>query len=164
MRFCVVPTLTELSQMFSCNTGNWTLFFLYFWFQSVNSIPCPVTAVRALPTLEVKQAERPSSKSRDPPRDEEREKKRKKHKKRSRTRSRSPFKYHSSSKSRSRSHSKAKHSLPTAYRTVRHSRWVWKPNILIRVLCGLTLKSFALLAVYKHLCTHYKGCSHPEDS
>ncbi|KAM6051521.1 LOW QUALITY PROTEIN: splicing factor, suppressor of white-apricot homolog [Theristicus caerulescens] len=90
--------------------------------ESVNSIPCPVTAVRTLPTLEVKQAERPSSKSRDPPRDEEKEKKRKKHKKRSRTRSRSPFKYHSSSKSRSRSHSKAKHSLPTAYRTVRHSR------------------------------------------
>ncbi|XP_027545140.1 splicing factor, suppressor of white-apricot homolog isoform X3 [Neopelma chrysocephalum] len=90
--------------------------------ESVNSIPCPVTAVRALPTLEVKQAERPSSRSRDLPRDEEKEKKRKKHKKRSRSRSRSPFKYHSSSKSRSRSHSKAKHSLPTAYRTVRHSR------------------------------------------
>ncbi|XP_061211346.1 splicing factor, suppressor of white-apricot homolog isoform X1 [Neopsephotus bourkii] len=90
--------------------------------ESVNSIPCPVTAVRTLPTFEVKQAERPSSKSRDLPRDEEKEKKRKKHKKRSRTRSRSPFKYHSSSKSRSRSHSKAKHSLPTAYRTVRHSR------------------------------------------
>ncbi|XP_065502607.1 splicing factor, suppressor of white-apricot homolog isoform X2 [Caloenas nicobarica] len=90
--------------------------------ESVNSIPCPVAAVRTLPTLEVKQAERPSSKSRDPPRDEEKEKKRKKHKKRSRSRSRSPFKYHSSSKSRSRSHSKAKHSLPTAYRTVRHSR------------------------------------------
>uniref|UniRef100_A0A8B9MCE1 Splicing factor, suppressor of white-apricot homolog n=1 Tax=Accipiter nisus TaxID=211598 RepID=A0A8B9MCE1_9AVES len=90
--------------------------------ESVNSIPCPVTAVRTLPTLEAKQAERPSSKSKDPPRDEEKEKKRKKHKKRSRTRSRSPFKYHSSSKSRSRSHSKAKHSLPTAYRTVRHSR------------------------------------------
>ncbi|XP_062360693.1 splicing factor, suppressor of white-apricot homolog isoform X3 [Cinclus cinclus] len=90
--------------------------------ESVGSIPCPVPAVRALPTLEVKQAERPSSRSRDPPRDEEKEKKRKKHKKRSRSRSRSPFKYHSSSKSRSRSHSKAKHSLPTAYRTVRHSR------------------------------------------
>ncbi|XP_016157727.1 PREDICTED: splicing factor, suppressor of white-apricot homolog isoform X2 [Ficedula albicollis] len=90
--------------------------------ESVSSIPCPVAAVRALPTLEVKQAERPSSRSRDPPRDEEKEKKRKKHKKRSRSRSRSPFKYHSSSKSRSRSHSKAKHSLPTAYRTVRHSR------------------------------------------
>ncbi|PKK25857.1 splicing factor, suppressor of white-apricot family [Columba livia] len=90
--------------------------------ESVNSIPCPVAAVRALPTLEVKQAERPSSKGKDPPRDEEKEKKRKKHKKRSRSRSRSPFKYHSSSKSRSRSHSKAKHSLPTAYRTVRHSR------------------------------------------
>ncbi|XP_053938112.1 splicing factor, suppressor of white-apricot homolog isoform X3 [Cuculus canorus] len=90
--------------------------------ESVSSIPCPVTAVRTLPVLEGKQAERPSSKSRDPPRDEEKEKKRKKHKKRSRSRSRSPFKYHSSSKSRSRSHSKAKHSLPTAYRTVRHSR------------------------------------------
>ncbi|XP_025914700.1 splicing factor, suppressor of white-apricot homolog isoform X6 [Apteryx rowi] len=89
--------------------------------ESVSSIPCPVTAVRTLPTLEVKQAERPLSKSKDPPRDEEKEKKRKKHKKRSRTRSRSPSKYHSSSKSRSRSHSKAKHSLPTAYRTVRHS-------------------------------------------
>ncbi|NXJ75568.1 SFSWA protein, partial [Trogon melanurus] len=102
--------------------------------ESVNSIPCPVTAVRTLTTLEVKQAERPASKSKDPPRDEEKEKKRKKHKKRSRTRSRSPFKYHSSSKSRSRTHSKAKHSLPTAYRTVRHSRWVWKPNIFFRVL------------------------------
>uniref|UniRef100_A0A8D2PTE4 Splicing factor, suppressor of white-apricot homolog n=1 Tax=Zosterops lateralis melanops TaxID=1220523 RepID=A0A8D2PTE4_ZOSLA len=90
--------------------------------ESISSIPCPVTAVRTLPTLEVKQAERPSSRSRDLPRDEEKEKKRKKHKKRSRSRSRSPFKYHSSSKSRSRSHSKAKHSLPTAYRTVRHSR------------------------------------------
>lgn len=100
-----------------------------------------MTAVRTLPALEVKQAERPSSRSRDPPRDEEKEKKRKKHKKRSRSRSRSPFKYHSSSKSRSRSHSKAKHSLPTAYRTVRHSRWVWKPNIFFRVLCGLTLKT-----------------------
>ncbi|NWS15360.1 SFSWA protein, partial [Pachyramphus minor] len=97
--------------------------------ESVNSIPCPVTAVRTLTSLEVKQAERPSSRSRDPPRDEEKEKKRKKHKKRSRSRSRSPFKYHSSSKSRSRSHSKAKHSLPTAYRTVRHSRWVWRPNM-----------------------------------
>ncbi|NXV81507.1 SFSWA protein, partial [Atlantisia rogersi] len=110
--------------------------------ESVNSIPCPVTAVRTLPTLEVKQAERASSKSRDPPRDEEKEKKRKKHKKRSRSRSRSPFKYHSSSKSRSRSHSKAKHSLPTAYRTVRHSRWVWKPSISFSVLCELTLQMF----------------------
>lgn len=118
------------------------MFFVYLWFQSVSSIPCPVTAVRTLPTLEVKQAERPSSKSKDPPRDEEKEKKRKKHKKRSRTRSRSPFKYHSSSKSRSRSHSKAKHSLPTAYRTVRHSRWVWKPTIFSRVLCELTRKKF----------------------
>ncbi|KAM7034150.1 splicing factor, suppressor of white-apricot homolog isoform 5-T5 [Acridotheres tristis] len=93
-----------------------------FCSESVSGIPCPVAAVRALPTLEVKQAERPASRSRDLPRDEEKEKKRKKHKKRSRSRSRSPFKYHSSSKPRSRSHSKAKHSLPTAYRTVRHSR------------------------------------------
>ncbi|XP_031448592.1 splicing factor, suppressor of white-apricot homolog isoform X6 [Phasianus colchicus] len=96
-----------------------------FSVESVSSISCPVTAVRTLPALEVSRtsaAERPSSKSRDPPRDEEKEKKRKKHKKRSRSRSRSPFKYHSSSKTRSRSHSKAKHSLPTAYRTVRHSR------------------------------------------
>ncbi|XP_010219856.1 PREDICTED: splicing factor, suppressor of white-apricot homolog isoform X2 [Tinamus guttatus] len=93
-----------------------------FSIESVSSLPCPVTAVRTLSTSEVKQAERPSSRSKDPPRDEEKEKKRKKHKKRSRTRSRSPSKYHSSSKSRSRSHSKAKHSLPTAYRTVRHSR------------------------------------------
>jgi hypothetical protein len=85
---------------------------------------CPLLAGgRPLPTLDVKPPDRPSSKSRDPPREEEREKKKKKHKKRSRTRSRSP-KYHSSSKSRSRSHSKAKHSLPSAYRTVRRSRWV----------------------------------------
>ncbi|XP_019362610.1 PREDICTED: splicing factor, suppressor of white-apricot homolog isoform X4 [Gavialis gangeticus] len=90
--------------------------------KGVSNIPCPLTAVRTLPTLEVKQSERPSSRSKDPPRDDEKEKKKKKHKKRSRTRSRSPSKYHSSSKSRSGSHSKAKHSLPTAYRTVRHSR------------------------------------------
>lgn len=76
---------------------------------------------RPLPTLDLKPPEGPSSKSRDPPREEEKEKKKKKHKKRSRTRSRSP-KYHSSSKSRSRSHSKAKHCLPTAYRTARRSR------------------------------------------
>lgn len=122
-----------------------------------------MTAVRTLPALEVKQAERPSSRSRDPPRDEEKEKKRKKHKKRSRSRSRSPFKYHSSSKSRSRSHSKAKHSLPTAYRTVRHSRWVWKPNIFFRVLCGLTLKtSLHLLLLHRCFYTHCKGYSHLE--
>lgn len=78
---------------------------------------------RPLPTLDLKPPEGPSSKSRDPPREEEKEKKKKKHKKRSRTRSRSP-KYHSSSKSRSRSHSKAKHCLPTAYRTARRSRCV----------------------------------------
>ncbi|XP_039361549.1 splicing factor, suppressor of white-apricot homolog isoform X1 [Mauremys reevesii] len=91
--------------------------------KAVSNMPYPLlSGVRTLPTVEVKSSERPSSQSKDPPRDEEKEKKKKKHKKRSRTRSRSPSKYHSSSKSRSRSHSKAKHSLPTAYRTVRHSR------------------------------------------
>ncbi|XP_019342202.1 splicing factor, suppressor of white-apricot homolog isoform X3 [Alligator mississippiensis] len=90
--------------------------------KGISNIPCPLTTIRTLPTLEVKQSERPSSRSKEPPRDDEKEKKKKKHKKRSRTRSRSPSKYHSSSKSRSGSHSKAKHSLPTAYRTVRHSR------------------------------------------
>ncbi|KYO39566.1 splicing factor, suppressor of white-apricot-like protein isoform C [Alligator mississippiensis] len=90
--------------------------------EGISNIPCPLTTIRTLPTLEVKQSERPSSRSKEPPRDDEKEKKKKKHKKRSRTRSRSPSKYHSSSKSRSGSHSKAKHSLPTAYRTVRHSR------------------------------------------
>ncbi|XP_052024839.1 splicing factor, suppressor of white-apricot homolog isoform X10 [Apodemus sylvaticus] len=85
-------------------------------------MPCPLlVGGRTLPILEGKPPERPSSRCRDPPREEEREKKKKKHKKRSRTRSRSP-KYHSSSKPRSRSHSKAKHSLPSAYRTVRRSR------------------------------------------
>ncbi|KAM9118132.1 splicing factor, suppressor of white-apricot homolog isoform 4-T4 [Pangshura tecta] len=94
-----------------------------FNMEAVSNMPYPLlTGVRTLPTMEVKSSERPSSQSKDPPRDEEKEKKKKKHKKRSRTRSRSPSKYHSSSKSRSRSHSKAKHSLPTAYRTVRHSR------------------------------------------
>ncbi|XP_015361098.1 splicing factor, suppressor of white-apricot homolog isoform X2 [Marmota marmota marmota] len=93
-----------------------------FSVEDASAVPCPVlTGGRPLPTLEVKPPERPSSKSRDPPREEEREKKKKKHKKRSRTRSRSP-KYHASSKSRSRSHSKAKHALPSAYRTVRRSR------------------------------------------
>ncbi|XP_074915997.1 splicing factor, suppressor of white-apricot homolog isoform X10 [Chelonoidis abingdonii] len=94
-----------------------------FNIEGVSNMPYPLlSGVRTLPTVEVKSSERPSSQSKDPPRDEEKEKKKKKHKKRSRTRSRSPSKYHSSSKSRSRSHSKAKHSLPTAYRTVRHSR------------------------------------------
>ncbi|XP_077164595.1 splicing factor, suppressor of white-apricot homolog isoform X2 [Paroedura picta] len=95
-----------------------------FNLETVSSMPCALlTSVRTLPTLEMKASERPSSRSRDLPREEEKEKKKKKHKKRSRTRSRSPpSKYHSSSKSRSRSHAKAKHSLPTAYRTVRHSR------------------------------------------
>ncbi|XP_040203568.1 splicing factor, suppressor of white-apricot homolog isoform X3 [Rana temporaria] len=53
----------------------------------------------------------------------EREKKKKKKKKRSRSRSHSP-KIHYESKSRS--HSKVKHSLPTAYRTVRRSRQAGK--------------------------------------
>uniref|UniRef100_A0A2K6TI31 Splicing factor, suppressor of white-apricot homolog n=1 Tax=Saimiri boliviensis boliviensis TaxID=39432 RepID=A0A2K6TI31_SAIBB len=93
-----------------------------------STTPCPLlTGGRPLPPLEVKPPDRPSSKSRDPPREEEKEKKKKKHKKRSRTRSRSP-KYHSSSKSRSRSHSKAKHSLPSAYRTVRRSRATASPG------------------------------------
>uniref|UniRef100_A0A8C2VEG6 Splicing factor, suppressor of white-apricot homolog n=2 Tax=Chinchilla lanigera TaxID=34839 RepID=A0A8C2VEG6_CHILA len=93
-----------------------------FSVEEASAAPCPLlTGSRPLPTSEVKPQERPSSKSRDPPREEEKEKKKKKHKKRSRTRSRSP-KYHSSSKSRSRSHTKAKHSLPSAYRTVRRSR------------------------------------------
>lgn len=93
-----------------------------FSVEEASAVPCPVlTGGRPLPALEAKPPERPSSKSRDPPREEEREKKKKKHKKRSRTRSRSP-KYHASSKSRSRSHSKAKHALPSAYRTVRRSR------------------------------------------
>ncbi|XP_007953221.1 splicing factor, suppressor of white-apricot homolog [Orycteropus afer afer] len=81
----------------------------------------PPAVGRALPSVEGKPPGRPSSRGREPPREEEKEKKKKKHKKRSRTRSRSP-KYHSSSKSRSRSHSKAKHALPSAYRTVRRSR------------------------------------------
>ncbi|XP_049721155.1 splicing factor, suppressor of white-apricot homolog isoform X1 [Elephas maximus indicus] len=92
--------------------------------------PCaPLAAGRALPALEGKPPDRPSSRSKDPPREEEKEKKKKKHKKRSRTRSRSP-KYHSSSKSRSRSHSKAKHALPSAYRTVRRSSPTAPPGTL----------------------------------
>ncbi|XP_063310442.1 splicing factor, suppressor of white-apricot homolog isoform X2 [Pelobates fuscus] len=71
-----------------------------------------------LPTTEYPVSER--SPSRAFPR-EEKEKKKKKRKKRSRSRSRSP-KEHYESKSKSRSHSKVKHSLPTAYRTVRRSR------------------------------------------
>lgn len=95
-----------------------------FCFQEAGTVPCPLLAGgRPLPTLDVKPPEGRSSRSKDPPREEERERKKKKHKKRSRTRSRSP-KYHSSSKSRSRSHSKAKHCLPSAYRTARRSRWV----------------------------------------
>nr|XP_033810112.1 splicing factor, suppressor of white-apricot homolog isoform X2 [Geotrypetes seraphini]XP_033810113.1 splicing factor, suppressor of white-apricot homolog isoform X2 [Geotrypetes seraphini] len=77
----------------------------------------------ALPTSDfIKPIVKPSSKSKskEPPREEEKEKKKKKHKKRSR--SRTPTKHHSASKPRSRSHPKAKHSLPSAYRTVRRSR------------------------------------------
>lgn len=92
--------------------------------QEASAVACAVPGGgRTLPTSEVKPLEGPSGKSRDPPREEEKERKRKKHKKRSRTRSRSP-KSHSSSKSRSRSHPKAKHCLPSAYRTARRSRWV----------------------------------------
>ncbi|XP_038200809.1 splicing factor, suppressor of white-apricot homolog isoform X2 [Arvicola amphibius] len=101
-----------------------------FSVEETGVMPCPLlVGGRTLPMLEVKPPERPSSRCRDPPREEEREKKKKKHKKRSRTRSRSP-KYHSSSKPRSRSHSKAKHSLPSAYRTVRRSRPSASPGIL----------------------------------
>ncbi|VCX30705.1 unnamed protein product, partial [Gulo gulo] len=93
-----------------------------FSVEEASSVPCPLLAGgRPLPTSDVKPLEGPSSKSKDPPREEEKERKKKKHKKRSRTRSRSP-KYHSSSKSRPRSHSKAKHCLPSAYRTARRSR------------------------------------------
>ncbi|XP_052611490.1 splicing factor, suppressor of white-apricot homolog isoform X5 [Peromyscus californicus insignis] len=101
-----------------------------FSVEDTSVMPCPLlVGGRTLPLLEVKPPERPSSRCREPPREEEREKKKKKHKKRSRTRSRSP-KYHSSSKPRSRSHSKAKHSLPSAYRTVRRSRPSASPGIL----------------------------------
>ncbi|XP_059974453.1 splicing factor, suppressor of white-apricot homolog isoform X4 [Mesoplodon densirostris] len=90
--------------------------------EEASTVSCPLLAGgRPLPTLDIKPPEGRSSKSKDPPREEERERKKKKHKKRSRTRSRSP-KYHSSSKSRSRSHSRAKHCLPSAYRTARRSR------------------------------------------
>ncbi|XP_073916781.1 splicing factor, suppressor of white-apricot homolog isoform X3 [Castor canadensis] len=106
-----------------------------FSVEETSAMSCPLLAGgRPLPTLDVKPPDRPSSKSRDPPREEEREKKKKKHKKRSRTRSRSP-KYHSSSKSRSRSHSKAKHSLPSAYRTVRRSRPSASPGTLSTEPC-----------------------------
>ncbi|XP_015858241.1 splicing factor, suppressor of white-apricot homolog isoform X2 [Peromyscus maniculatus bairdii] len=101
-----------------------------FSVEDTSVMPCPLlVGGRTLPLLEVKPPERPSSRCREPPREEEREKKKKKHKKRSRTRSRSP-KYHSSSKPRSRSHSKAKHSLPSAYRTVRRSRPSASPGTL----------------------------------
>ncbi|XP_028622085.1 splicing factor, suppressor of white-apricot homolog isoform X2 [Grammomys surdaster] len=101
-----------------------------FGVEETGVMPCPLlVGGRTLPLLEGKLPERPSSRCRDPPREEEREKKKKKHKKRSRTRSRSP-KYHSSSKPRSRSHSKAKHALPSAYRTVRRSRPSASPGIL----------------------------------
>ncbi|XP_029427447.1 splicing factor, suppressor of white-apricot homolog isoform X2 [Rhinatrema bivittatum] len=91
--------------------------------EAVSSMACTLLAGdNILPTYDISPIESPSSRSKEPPREEEKEKKKKKHKKRSR--SRSPTKYHSASKSRSRSrsHPKAKHSLPSAYRTVRRSR------------------------------------------
>lgn len=93
-----------------------------FTVEEASPVACPpLSGGRPLPASDVRPPDGPPSKSKDPPREEEKEKKKKKHKKRSRTRSRSP-KYHSSSKSRSRSHSKAKHCLPSAYRTARRSR------------------------------------------
>ncbi|XP_053135732.1 splicing factor, suppressor of white-apricot homolog isoform X2 [Hemicordylus capensis] len=101
-----------------------------FNIEAITNPPCALlTSARTLPALEAKAPERPPSRSRDLPRQEEKEKKKKKHKKRSRSRS-PPSKYHSSSKSRARFHSKAKHSLPTAYRTVRHSRLPESPGTL----------------------------------
>ncbi|XP_024595631.1 splicing factor, suppressor of white-apricot homolog isoform X5 [Neophocaena asiaeorientalis asiaeorientalis] len=107
-----------------------------FSVEEASTVSCPLLAGgRPLPTLDIKPPEGRSSKSKDPPREEERERKKKKHKKRSRTRSRSP-KYHSSSKSRSRSHSKAKHCLPSAYRTARRSRWTHGlPGVLSSEAC-----------------------------
>ncbi|XP_005217714.1 splicing factor, suppressor of white-apricot homolog isoform X2 [Bos indicus] len=106
-----------------------------FSIEEAGTVPCPLLAGgRPLPTLDVKPPEGRSSRSKDPPREEERERKKKKHKKRSRTRSRSP-KYHSSSKSRSRSHSKAKHCLPSAYRTARRSRPTASPGTLSTEPC-----------------------------
>ncbi|XP_070331140.1 splicing factor, suppressor of white-apricot homolog isoform X3 [Odocoileus virginianus] len=106
-----------------------------FSVEEAASVPCPLLAGgRPLPTLDVKPPEGRSSRSKEPPREEERERKKKKHKKRSRTRSRSP-KYHSSSKSRSRSHSKAKHCLPSAYRTARRSRPTASPGTLSAEPC-----------------------------
>lgn len=90
--------------------------------EEASAVACPVPGGgRPLPTSELKPLEGPSGQSRDPAREQEKEKKKKKHRKRSRTRSRSP-RCHSSSKSRSRSHPKAKHCLPSAYRTARRSR------------------------------------------
>ncbi|XP_018099661.1 splicing factor, suppressor of white-apricot homolog isoform X2 [Xenopus laevis] len=84
----------------------------------VNSMTCDLLPEdRIIPTTEYPVTER--SLYREFPR-EEREKK-KKRKKHSRSRSRSP-KHHYESKSKSRPHGKVKHSLPTAYRTVRRSR------------------------------------------
>ncbi|KAM4708818.1 splicing factor, suppressor of white-apricot homolog isoform 3-T4 [Discoglossus pictus] len=80
-----------------------------------NSMSCDfIPDDRIVPVLEYPIREQSPSR-------EEKEKKKKKRKKRSRSRSRSP-KYHYESKSKSRLHTKVKHSLPTAYRTVRRSR------------------------------------------
>ncbi|XP_037672546.1 splicing factor, suppressor of white-apricot homolog isoform X2 [Choloepus didactylus] len=118
-----------------------------FSVEEANNMPCPLlTGAKPLPTLEVKPPERSSSKSKDTPREEEKEKKKKKHKKRSRTRSRSP-KYHSCSKPRSRPHSKAKHSLPSAYRTVRRSRPTASTGTLSTEPCQ---RSSALAAAAEH--------------
>eukprot|EP00079_Xenopus_tropicalis_P014256 XP_004910608.1 PREDICTED: splicing factor, suppressor of white-apricot homolog isoform X1 [Xenopus tropicalis] len=91
----------------------------HFSSEVVNSMTCDLLPEdRIIPTSEYPVTER--SPCREFPR-EEREKKKKKRKKHSRSRSRSP-KHHYESKSKSRSHDKVKHSLPTAYRTVRRSR------------------------------------------
>ncbi|XP_060048697.1 splicing factor, suppressor of white-apricot homolog isoform X2 [Erinaceus europaeus] len=92
-----------------------------FSVEETSAVSCPLlVGGHPLPTIEAKSPEGPSSRSRDPPREEEREKKKKKHKKRSRTRSRSPK--HRAPRAHCRSHSKAKHCLPSAYRTARRSR------------------------------------------
>ncbi|KAG8597422.1 hypothetical protein GDO81_002278 [Engystomops pustulosus] len=83
----------------------------------VNSMDCDLLPEDIIvPTTEYPVTQR--SPIREFPYDEK-EKKKKKRKKHSRSRSRSPRNHY---ESKSRSHSKVKHSLPTAYRTVRRSR------------------------------------------
>ncbi|XP_056389172.1 splicing factor, suppressor of white-apricot homolog isoform X2 [Hyla sarda] len=85
--------------------------------EDVNTMDCDFLPEDVIvPTTEYPVTAR--SPIREFPRDEK-EKKKKKKKKRSRSRSRSPRMHY---ESKSRSHSKLKHSLPTAYRTVRRSR------------------------------------------